>query len=608
MSFSPLDSELFGPLFTTGAMRTVFSDQAWVGSMLATEAALARSQQRLGLAPEALGPAIAAIRPEDLDIAALGDRAAVAGVPTIPFVQAVQSQLNADLERSFHKGATTQDIIDTALVLRVRDALDLIAVDLDAIIQGLSGLADRHRATPCVGRSYGQHAAPLSFGYKASVWLTGIADTADRLPDLRTRVLVASLAGPVGTLASLGADGPAVLEGFAAELGLGVTPLCWHTNRGRIAEAGAWLVQLTGAMAKMATDIVHLASTEVGEVAEPHMPGRGGSSAMPHKRNPVGATVILAAHAAAKGHASTLFEAMAAAHERPAGLWHAEWNALPSLFGLVSGALREARTLAEGLVVDAERMRANIDLTRGLLFADAAAARLGARLGRETAHRLVEQAAEEVRRTGVPLADVLARNQAARDANVDLAAAFDLAPAVAGAARWVDPALAHAAAIRQQLAACVAPKQETPSTQNASQVLGTWKLRSYEREEVASGRRHNQFGEHPDGYLGYAPEGRMYAIFTRRDRIIPADVVPTDEEGVQLLGSMVAYAGTYTLGDRQVVHHIDISWNQGWTGTDQIRFFDLDGDTLTITTAPYRSYSDGKEGRSILVWDKVPAK
>jgi pimeloyl-ACP methyl ester carboxylesterase len=158
---------------------------------------------------------------------------------------------------------------------------------------------------------------------------------------------------------------------------------------------------------------------------------------------------------------------------------------------------------------------------------------------------------------------------------------------------------------KDQLSAAI-KQQEAPLTQNANQVLGTWKLRSYEREEIATGRRHDQFGAQPDGYLGYAPDGRMYAIFARHDRVMPADVVPTDEEGVQLLGSMVAYAGTYTLGDKQVVHHIDISWNQGWTGTDQLRFFELDGNTLTITTAPYRSYRDGKEGRSILVWDKVP--
>jgi 3-carboxy-cis,cis-muconate cycloisomerase len=451
MTFSALDSALFGPLFATDPMRACFSDQAWVGSMLAVESALARSQHQFGLAPEGLAPAIDAIRPEELDIPALGRQAAIAGVPTIPFVQAVQKRLNPELERSFHKGATTQDIIDTALVLRLRDALTLIATDLDAIIQGLSSLADRHRETPCVGRSYGQHAAPLSFGYKVAVWLSGIADAADRLPDLRTRVLVASLAGPVGTLASLGAQGPQVLDGFARVLGLGVTPLCWHTNRGRMAECGAWLVHLAGALAKMAADVVHLASTEVAEVAEPFMQGRGGSSAMPHKRNPVGCTIILAAHAAAKGHASTLFEAMAAAHERPAGLWHAEWNALPVLFGLVSGALREARTLAEGLVVDVDRMRGNIDQTRGLLFADAAAGRLAAKLGREAAHSLVEHAAAQVRQTGASLAEVLAENPATGEPDVDLTGAFDLTPSVTAAARWVDPALRHAAEIRARL-------------------------------------------------------------------------------------------------------------------------------------------------------------
>jgi hypothetical protein len=253
-------------------------------------------------------------------------------------------------------------------------------------------------------------------------------------------------------------------------------------------------------------------------------------------------------------------------------------------------------------------MRANIDRTRGLLFADAAAGRLAPKLGREAAHRMVEQAAEQVRKSGGTLYDVLAGNQAVRDAGVDLTGAFDLTPAIAAAARWVDPALRHAATIRARLVSQDhVQRQEVPLTENASQVLGTWKLRSYEREEIATGRRHNQFGAQPDGYLGYAPDGRMYAIFARHDRIAPADVVPTDEEGVQLLGSMVAYAGTYTLGDKQVVHHIDISWNQGWTGTDQLRFFELEGDTLTITTAPYRSYQDGKEGRSILVWDRVPA-
>jgi 3-carboxy-cis,cis-muconate cycloisomerase len=439
MTFSALDSTLLGPLFATEAMRAAFSDEARLQAMLRMEAALARAEAAEGLAPEELAPAIDALPVEDFDMSALGRATALAGVPVIPFVKAVQAGLPVDLERAFHKGATTQDVVDTALVLQMREALTLVEGDLLAIIEGLMRLASEHRATPCVGRTYGQHAAPITFGFKTAVWLTGIADVAGQLPSLRERVLVASLGGPVGTLAGLGAKGPAVAKAFARELGLRSTPITWHTLRARTVEAGTWLAALIGALAKMATDIAHLTSTEVQEVAEPHVPGRGGSSAMPHKRNPVSSTVILAAQAAAKGHVVTLLDAMAAAHERPAGLWHAEWHALPSLFGLASGALREARSLAEGLEVHPERMRANLEATQGLLFADAAAARLSARIGREEAHHLVEKAAEQVRETGTDLRSVLGQ---LTDQPLD--EAFDLGPAVAAAGSWVDRALAEA--------------------------------------------------------------------------------------------------------------------------------------------------------------------
>ena len=449
MTFSALDSALLGPLFATASMRDVFSDRARLAAMLEAEAALARVQAQFGLAPDALAPAIAAISADSLDAIVLGEQTALAGVPTIPFVHAVQARLPEGLARAFHKGATTQDILDTALTLQIRTALALVAADLDAILAGLAKLAAAHRDTPCVGRTYGQHAAPLTFGFKAAVWLAGVADAAGRLPGLRSRMLLASLGGPVGTLAGLGAHGPAVADGFAEALGLGAAPMAWHTRRAAMAEGGAWLATLLGALAKMAADIANLASTEVAEVSEPWMPGRGGSSAMPHKRNPVSCTVILAAASAAKGHVTTLLDAMAGAHERPPGLWHAEWHALPTLFGLASGALREAASLAQGLVVDAPRMRANIDQTRGLLFADAAAARLAPLLGREAAHARVEQAAGEVRQTGDSLQAVLARDPALHGAG--LAAAFDLAPAIAAAGPWVDRALAYAAAARQAL-------------------------------------------------------------------------------------------------------------------------------------------------------------
>ncbi len=441
MTFSALDSELLGPLFATEPMREVFCDRNRVAMMLRAEAALARAQAGLGLAPGELAAAIEAISPGDLDIAALGRETAIAGVPTIPFIKAVRAKLPAEFERAFHKGATTQDIVDTALVLQLRDAFELIESGLARTIKGLAQLARAHRATPCVGRTYGQHAVPLTFGYKAAVWATGIADSAAELPALRKRVLAASLGGPVGTLATFGEKGPVLVEAFARELDLNAPPIAWHAMRGRMAEAGAWIAMMIGTLAKMANDVLHFMSTEVGEVAEPHVAGRGGSSAMPHKRNPVASTVIIAAHSAAKGHVTTLLDAMTASHERSPGLWHAEWLALPQLFGLASGALREAVAIANGLEVNAERMRANLDAPHGLLFSDAVASALAARHGRGEAHHLVEAAAGKVRDSGKHLRDVLLADAKFAQDREAVERAFDLKPFIQAAALWTDRAL-----------------------------------------------------------------------------------------------------------------------------------------------------------------------
>jgi 3-carboxy-cis,cis-muconate cycloisomerase len=440
MTFSALDSILTGPLFATEAMRATFSDRARVAAMLRVEAALARAQAQLGIVPGELAAAIEAIAPDDLDPAAIGKATAQAGVPVIPFVKAVQGRLDRELEPHFHKAATTQDILDTATVLQARDGLDFLKDDLVPTLQALSRLAWEHRTTPCVGRTYGQHAAPITFGFKVAVWLAGLADVASRFADMRARIAVASLGGPVGTLAGVGENGPALLDLFAQELALEATALSWHTQRQRMAELGAYLATLIGALAKIATDIVFLGSTDIGEVSEPAIKGRGGSSAMPHKRNPVGATVILAAHGAAKGAMVTLFDSMAAANERPAGAWHAEWHALPQLFGLASGALREARLIAEGIVVYPERMQANLDMTRGLLFADAAASALSRHVGRARAHELVEEAADRVRESGQSLAAVLA--EMADVPAAALAGVFELDGATAAAAGFVDRAVA----------------------------------------------------------------------------------------------------------------------------------------------------------------------
>ncbi len=454
MAFSALDSDILSPLTTTARMRAVFSDVARVAAMLAAEAALARAQASLGLVPAGLADAIAAIDPGSLDPVRLGAQTGVAGVPVIPFVKAVQQRLPPALEPAFHKGATTQDIADTALVLQMRDGFDALREDLLPTLDGLARIALQHRLTPCAGRTYGQHAAPVTFGFKAAVWLAGLADVADRLPDVRRRSLAVSLGGPVGTLAALGPDGPAVMERMARELGLSAPPIAWHTRRAAVAETAGWLALLCGALGKMAADVENLASTEVGEVAEPPMPGRGGSSAMPHKRNPVSATVILAAAGAAPPLAGVVMSTMVAAHERPAGAWHAEWHALPQLFGLAAGALAEARRLAEGLQVDTDRMERNLGMTRGLLFADAAAARLSPLCGRQAAHAIVERAAGVVRDDGTPLLEALlalADLPAGADRAL-LAPAFDVAPAVAAAATFVDRALAHAADVRGRIA------------------------------------------------------------------------------------------------------------------------------------------------------------
>jgi 3-carboxy-cis,cis-muconate cycloisomerase len=434
MAFSPLDSSLLGPLFATDAMRDAFSDRAALAAMIEVEAALAVGLARAGLAPEGLAAAVRAIDPASLDVDALGRATAVAGVPVIPFVKAVEARLPPDLAPFLHLGATTQDVADTALGLQMRKGLLVILPDLIDVLEGLCALAERHARTPCAGRTYGQHAAPVTFGFKATVWASGVAEVARLWQATYDLASFLALDGPVGTRAGWGAQAEVVADTVCEELLLSGSSIAWHTRRARRAEIGWWIALLLGALAKMAADVAHLASTEVGEVAEPHAPGRGGSSAMPHKRNPAGATLILAAASAGKGHVGTLLDAMVAAHERPAGAWHAEWHALPALFGLASGALREGRSIAQGLVVDEARMAANLDLTRGLLYADRAAAALAPQLGRSAAHAAVERAAERVRAGAPSLREALAADPALAVAGEALDAAFDPAPAVDAAA------------------------------------------------------------------------------------------------------------------------------------------------------------------------------
>lgn len=448
MSFSALDSFITGPLFRTEEMTRIFSDQARVHAMLRCEEALARAQARHHLVPATLAPAIAAITVDELDLHELGAATALAGVPVIPFVKAVQKKLPRDVEPFFHFGATTQDIADTALALQMREGFRLIALDLAAILSGMVALAEKHRETACIGRTYLQHAAPVTFGFKIATRIANVLAFAQRLKPLCDQSLLVSLGGPVGSLTAMGSHGPAVLAAFAEELKLGCPSIAMHTQRGPMAGIGAWLAGLCDALGAWGSDVVHLASTEVAEVSEPFVQGRGGSSAMPHKRNPVSATVLVAAATVAPGLASTMFSSMVAAHERPAGAWHAEWHALPQLFGLASGALREARCLAEGLEVDSARMRANIDLTHGLIFADAASAALAQTQGRAEAYALVETASHRVRSEGGTLENILLASGLTDAERRAVQEAFQLDPAVTSAAQWVDPVCDKARAVQ----------------------------------------------------------------------------------------------------------------------------------------------------------------
>lgn len=446
MSFSALDSTLSGPLFVPPMMVEIWSDQSLLAAMLKVEWALALAQTKNGLCPPGVAEALAALGPADFDLGALGQATALAGVPTIPFVNALRKKVPQACEPFVHKGATTQDVLDTALMVQAAQSMDNLVPQMIEVISALSQLASRHAQTPCVGRSYGQHAVPVSFGYKVAVWLSGMCDVVTPWPVLAPTILKASLAGPVGTLSGRSAAHSKAAQEYARLLGLHFDPVPWHVRRYPVTALAGFLTQLLGALAKMAEDIVHLSSTEVAEVSEPFIDGRGGSSAMPHKRNPVAATVMIAAFQAALGLQHSVVSGLAASHERPAGRWHGEWHALPQLFGLAAGALLEAKRLAEGMEVDANRMRANLDQTRGLIYADAVASALAVDLGASRAHHLIEQAAGTVRQSGRSLHDVVSEWSELPDSfkGDRLKSLFDPMPAVQAAALIVPAARAQA--------------------------------------------------------------------------------------------------------------------------------------------------------------------
>jgi 3-carboxy-cis,cis-muconate cycloisomerase len=408
VSVSPIDSSVYGDLFTTPAMRAVFSDEARLQHMLDVEAALARAQAKLGLIPaEAAREITAKADVSRFNLPAIGRSTELVGYPIVPLVKALGQACAGDAGRYVHWGATTQDIMDTGLVLQLRAALDLIRQDLKGAEAALIDLARRYRDTPMPGRTHAQHALPITFGFKCAVWLAPLQRHAERLGRLRSEIAVVQFGGAVGTLASLGADGIRVLDELAAELGLATPPIAWHVGRDGLAEVAGFLGLLTGSLGKIATDVALLMQAEVGEVAEPYQAGRGGSTTMPQKRNPIACEFILACAANVRQLVPVMLGAMVQDHERATGPWHAEWIALPEAFALTAGALHHARALLEGLVVDPARMRRNLDTTQGMISAEAVMMALAPHVGREEAHHLVAAACRRVVARGGHLLDEL---------------------------------------------------------------------------------------------------------------------------------------------------------------------------------------------------------
>jgi 3-carboxy-cis,cis-muconate cycloisomerase len=406
-----IDSVVFGDIFSSAPMREVFADENRVTQYLAVEAALARAQGRLGVIPQqAADEIVRHCRVEEIDFERLKTRTERIGYPVLPVVEQLVENCADGLGQYAHWGATTQDITDTATVLQIRQALDLVEADLAALARALAGLAERYRDTPMAGRSNLQQAIPMTFGFKAARVLATVERHRERLAQMRPRVLVGEFGGAVGTLASLGHDGLAVQQALMTELGLGEPEIAWHTERDRIAEVGCFLGLVTGTLAKLATDVKLMMATEVGEAFEPYAPGRGSSSTMPQKRNPISSAYIHACAAVVRQHAAALLDAMAADHERSTGPWEIEWIALPEIFCLASGALKQARTIAGGLEVHPEAMTRNLQLTHGLTQTEAVMMALAPHLGHQRAHDLIYAATRAAINDQRPVLDVLAED------------------------------------------------------------------------------------------------------------------------------------------------------------------------------------------------------
>jgi adenylosuccinate lyase len=408
MNAHVIDSVLFRDQFGTPEMRTIFSDVATIQRWLDVEAALARVEARLGIIPDAAARAITeAARVERMDIAELKRGVDETSHPLVPLINQLARACPDGLGEYVHWGATTQDIMDTAVVLQLRDALTILDRQLEDLVTVLVELVERHRSTPMAGRTHGQHALPITLGFKLAVFVAELRRHRERLRDLRPRLLVVQLSGAVGTLAALGEHGRAVQEGLAAELGLGVPAITWHSARDAFAEFTCLAAMIGQTCARAANEVILLQKTEVGELEEPNTEHSVGSSTMPQKRNPMVCEAIVAVGRILAAQPAIAIGALVHQHERDMSAWQAEWAFIPETAILASGALHNTRHVFSDITIRPERMRANLGLTNGLINAEAVMIRLAERVGRQRAHSLVRRAARTSFESGRPFAECL---------------------------------------------------------------------------------------------------------------------------------------------------------------------------------------------------------
>lgn len=394
-------SQLYASLFYQPDVTAIFSDHALLGYMVQAEVALAKAQAQVNVIPASAAMIIEQVGQNavaQIDMDALATATGLAGNIAIPLVKqftALVKQQNEDASRYVHWGATSQDIIDTATILQCRDALALIEKQLQQAYQICLKQAQQYRDQVMIGRTWLQQALPITLGHKFARWAAALKRDLDRLQPMKGRVLTAQLGGAVGSLASLQDQGSAVVAAFAAQLNLTAPECTWHGERDRMVELASMLALIVGNVGKMAKDWSLLMQTEIAEVFEPAAKGRGGSSTMPHKRNPVAAASILAAANRVPALMASVFQSMVQEHERALGAWHAEWLAIPEIFKLCAGALERSSEVLEHMQVNADAMQHNLECTHGLIMAEAVMMALAPKLGRLNAHHLVEQACQQ---------------------------------------------------------------------------------------------------------------------------------------------------------------------------------------------------------------------